>query len=77
MSEDNTRDIAIRTATEVTQLRADMQTVLNQLSDMKTAFAERRGAERVASWVIGLGGGAVGAAVTKFGAMVFNTPMPK
>jgi hypothetical protein len=40
-------------------------------------MVERRGAEKVARWIIGGTAGGVGALITKFGAAIVNTPIPK
>lgn len=73
MSED-TRDIVIRTATKVEQLHTDMAAVMAKMAEMEMALAERRGAERVARWLIGLSSGtvagAVGAFVSKFAGLL-------
>jgi len=78
---DDTRDIAIRTSTEVTQLRGDMTRVLSELEEVRTALAERRGAEQVARWLIGIASGTVagsiGALLTKLSTAFMNTPLPK
>ena len=74
---DDTRDIAIATSTKVSQLEADMKTVLVKLNNMEISLSERRGAEKVARWVIGIGAGGVSALLTKFGGAILSAPLPK
>ncbi len=81
MTED-TRDIAIRTATKVEAVEKKLDAALAALEEMRAENSERRGAERVARWIIGvssgvLGGGTGAAALAKFGTFFAQAPLPK
>lgn len=72
---DNTRDIVIKTATEVKQITERLARMHVQLAQIQSHIDERRGAERIAKFVIGFSSGGVAAVATKLFSM-FST-MPK
>lgn len=74
---DDTRDIAIATRAEVKHLSEQVAKLTETVSDLKDTMTERRGAEKVARWIIGAVGGGAGALATKFGTALINTPLPK
>lgn len=74
---DDTRDIAIATRAEVKHLSEQVVKLTETVSGLKDAMVERRGAEKVARWIIGGTAGGIGALITKFGAAIVNTPIPK
>lgn len=80
MSED-TRDIAIRTATKVEAVEKKLDEALIALEHVRIEMSERRGAEKVARWVIGLGSGTVAGSISallaKFGSLFFQAPFPR
>jgi len=74
---DDTRDIAIATRSDVQHLSKEVAKLTETVSGLKEAMVERRGAEKVARWIIGGTAGGVGALITKFGTALLNTPLPK
>jgi len=74
---DDTRDIAIQTRADVKHISDELASIKTTMLELKADLSERKGAEKVARLIIGLGGGAAGAALTKFGAVLFNAPYPR
>lgn len=72
-----TRDIAIATREQVTQLRSDVAQLQKSMTSIEGALSERKGAERLAKIIIGLGGGISGGAMVKFGTALLGLPLPK
>lgn len=74
---DDTRDIAIRTQTEVAGLSTKVDKLTDMLESIRDEMTERKGAEKVAKWVIGLGSGTAGGLIAKFGTALMGMPLPK
>lgn len=72
---DDTRDITIATKTEVAQLRADVSDLKTSMKAIETALAERKGAEKVARWLVGISSGAMSATVVKYGGAILGFPL--
>lgn len=74
---DDTRDIAIRTQTEVAVLSAKVDKLTGLVEGLRDEMTERKGAEKLAKWVIGLGSGTAGGLIAKFGTAILGVPLPK
>lgn len=74
---DSTRDIAIKTQTEVAQLRVEVSELKTVIGELKTDFNERKGTEKLAKWIIGLGSGVSGGLVAKLATALMGFPLPK
>lgn len=74
---DDTRDIAIATRTEVANLSGQVAKLTLLVEKQIEESTERRGAERVARWLIAGGAGTASALVTKFGGAILGLPLPK
>ena len=74
---DDTRDIAITTQTEVKGLTAKVDKLTSLVENLRDEMTERKGAERVAKWVIGIGSGTAGGLIAKFGTAIMGMPLPK
>ncbi len=74
---DDTRDIAIRTQTEVAGLSAKVDKLTGLVEGLRDEMTERKGAEKLAKWVIGLGSGTAGGLIAKFGTAILGVPLPK
>ena len=74
---DDTRDIAIATQAKVEHLSAKVEKLTGLVESLKDDMTERRGAEKVARWLIAGGAGTASALVTKFGGAILGLPVPK
>lgn len=74
---DDTRDIAITTQTELKGLTAKVDKLTMLVEGLRDEMTERKGAEKVAKWVIGLGSGTAGGLIAKFGTAMLGVPLPK
>lgn len=74
---EETRDIAIQTRADLKNLSEQVAKLTGLVEDLNEAMTERRGAEKVARWLIAGGAGTASAIVTKFGGAIFGLPIPK
>jgi hypothetical protein len=74
---EDTRDIVIQTRADLKNLSERVVKLTDLVESMSTSMIERRGAEKVARWIIGLGGGVAGGVVAKFASFIFNIPLPR
>lgn len=74
---EETRDIAIKTQARLDHLAEQVSKLTETVEGLKDAMTERRGAEKVARWIIGGTAGGIGALATKIGATFMSTPFPK
>lgn len=72
---DDTRDIAIAVRAEVGHLKDEVTGLRSDVKALTEAHQQRIGAERIARWIIGLGGGATGAALIKAGSYIGGLPI--
>lgn len=75
VSADNTRDIAVAAKSEIAHLTKVVEQLSRDVRSLCDEMNERRGIERAAKWVVGLGSGVTGAAIVKFGGWLGGVPL--
>lgn len=74
---DDTRDIAIETRTEVKNLSTTVATLVARVEALQAALNERKGAEKLARWIVGGASGSLSAGATMLVAKFVGLPWPK
>lgn len=74
---EETRDIAVRTATKLESVEKKLDTALVAIEALKADLNERKGMERLAGWIrTGVSGG-LGSGITIMAYKFLGVPLPK
>lgn len=74
---DDTRDIAIETRAEVKSLNNTVEKLVARVEALHSDLNERRGAEKVARWIIGGASGSLSAGATIILSKMAGLPWPR